>query len=91
MIMKPLDGYGGSGVIVIEKAAMANIKSLLDFYIHTTPGKSNYVILQDYIEGADQGDVRILLLNGKPVGAMKRVPGDDDHIVQNRLLIVKMI
>ncbi|RCT54184.1 glutathione synthase [Winogradskyella sp. KYW1333] len=79
MILKPLNGFGGSGVILIEKSAMSNINSLLDFYITTGEGESNYVILQDYIEGADQGDVRILLLNGDPVGAMRRVPGKDDH------------
>jgi len=79
MILKPLNGFGGSGVILIEKSAMSNINSLLDFYITSSDGSSNYVILQDYIEGADQGDVRILLLNGEPVGAMKRVPGNDDH------------
>jgi glutathione synthase len=79
MIIKPLNGFGGSGVILIEKSAMSNINSLLDFYITSGEGSSNYVILQDYIEGADQGDVRILLLNGEPVGAMKRVPGTDDH------------
>ncbi|WP_298420768.1 glutathione synthase [uncultured Kordia sp.] len=79
MILKPLNGFGGSGVILIEKSAMNNIKSLLDFYITSGDGSSNYVILQDYIEGADQGDVRILLLNGEPIGAMKRVPGTDDH------------
>ncbi len=79
MILKPLNGFGGSGVILIEKSAMNNIKSLLDFYITNADGSSNYVILQDYIEGADQGDVRVLLLNGEPVGAMKRVPGSDDH------------
>ena len=79
MILKPLNGFGGSGVILIEKSAMNNINSLLDFYISTGDGETNYVILQDYIEGADQGDVRILLLNGEPVGAMKRVPGTDDH------------
>jgi len=79
MILKPLNGFGGSGVILIEKSAMNNIKSLLDFYVTNEDGSSNYVILQDYIEGADQGDVRILLLNGEPVGAMKRVPGSDDH------------
>jgi glutathione synthase len=79
MILKPLNGFGGSGVILIEKSAMNNINSLLDFYINSSDGSSNYVILQDYIEGADQGDVRILLLNGEPVGAMKRVPGSDDH------------
>ena len=79
MIIKPLNGFGGSGVILIEKSAMSNINSLLDFYITSGDGTSNYVILQDYIEGADEGDVRILLLNGEPVGAMKRVPGKDDH------------
>lgn len=79
MILKPLNGFGGSGVILIEKSAMSNINSLLDFYISAGDGDSNYVILQDYIEGADQGDVRILLLNGEPVGAMKRIPGSDDH------------
>lgn len=79
MILKPLNGFGGSGVILIEKSAMNNINSLLDFYINSSDGTSNYVILQDYIEGAEQGDIRILLLNGEPVGAMKRVPGTDDH------------
>lgn len=80
MILKPLNGFGGSGVILIEKSAMNNITSLLDFYINSNnDGTSNYVILQDYIEGADQGDIRILMLNGEPVGAMKRVPGNDDH------------
>jgi len=79
MILKPLNGFGGSGVILIEKSAMTSINSLLDFYIFNADGTSNYVILQDYIEGADQGDVRILLLNGEPIGAMKRVPGTDDH------------
>ena len=80
MIIKPLNGFGGSGVILIEKSAMSNINSLLDFYVNSSgDGSSNYVILQEYIEGADQGDVRILLLNGEPVGAMKRVPGTDDH------------
>ena len=78
MIMKPLDGYGGSGVIVIEKSAMHNIRSLLDFYINREPGKSNYVILQEYVEGAEKGDVRVIMLNGKPIGSLRRVPPKGD-------------
>ena len=78
MIMKPLDGYGGSGVIVIEKSAMHNIKSLLDFYIHRTEGKSSYVIVQDYVEGAEDGDVRVIMLNGEPIGALRRRPAKGD-------------
>jgi glutathione synthase len=58
---------------------MSNINSLLDFYITTKDGSSNYVILQEYIQGADKGDIRILLLNGEPIGAMRRIPGEEDH------------
>jgi glutathione synthase len=79
MIMKPLDGYGGSGVIVIEKKATQNISSLLDFYISGRDGDSNYVILQEYIEGAEKGDIRVLMLNGEPIGAYRRVPAEGDN------------
>ncbi len=77
MILKPLDGFGGSGVIVLEKDATQNINSLLDFYIS---GKrdGNYVIVQEFIEGAEEGDTRVLVLNGEPIGAYKRIPAHDD-------------
>ena len=75
MILKPLNGYGGKGVILVEKSAKSSVKSLLDFYIGDD---KNYVILQDYIEGAEEGDVRIMMLNGEPIGAMRRVPAKGD-------------
>ncbi|MGA1599833.1 MAG: glutathione synthase [bacterium] len=80
MILKPLDGLAGRGVIVIEKHARQNVKSLLHFYVDGTAGSSgsNYVILQEYIEGAEAGDVRILMLNGEAIGAMRRVPAEGD-------------
>ena len=78
MIMKPLNGYGGSGVIVLEKGADKNISSLLDFYIKTGKDDSSYVIIQEYVEGADQGDIRVLMLHGEPIGAMRRVPAEGD-------------
>ncbi|WP_110457812.1 glutathione synthase [Shewanella algidipiscicola] len=77
MILKPLNGFGGHGVIVIEKSARQNFSSLLDFYIGADD-QSNYVILQDYIEGAEEGDKRILMLNGEPIGAMRRVPASGE-------------
>lgn len=77
MILKPLDGFGGRGVIVIEKTATQNINSLLDFYINSKDG-SNYVILQEFVDGAEFGDTRVLMLNGEVLGAYKRVPAKDD-------------
>lgn len=77
MIMKPLEGYGGQGVILIEKQAQQSFHSLLEFYINSKEG-GNYVILQEYVEGADEGDIRILMLNGEPIGAMRRIPAKGD-------------
>jgi glutathione synthase len=77
MIMKPLDASGGKGVIILEKSAKKNINSLLDFYINRD-AKTNYVIIQEYIEGAENGDTRVYMLNGNILGAMRRVPAADD-------------
>jgi len=77
MILKPLEGYGGSGVIVLEKRARQNINSLLDFYI-SGKKESNYVIVQEYIDGVEHGDTRVLMLNGEPIGAYKRIPAEDE-------------
>ncbi len=77
MILKPLDGFGGSGVIVLEKSALQNINSLLDYYISGSKDHQ-YVILQEYVEGADRGDVRIIMLNGEAIGAYKRIPAEND-------------
>ncbi len=77
MILKPLDGSGGRGVIVLEKDAKSNINSLLDFYIDDSG--ENYVMLQEYIEGAQNGDVRVMMLNGKAIGAYHRKPAEGEH------------
>ena len=80
-ILKPMDGFGGSGVILLDKSSKTskyNVNSLLDFYINQG-GKNNYIILQEYIETELKGDVRVIMLNGEPIGTMRRVPGDDDH------------
>ena len=80
MILKPLDGFGGRGVIVLEKSARQSFSSLLDFYIGGDEhGRgANHVILQDYVHGAENGDIRILMLNGEPIGAMRRIPAPGD-------------
>lgn len=36
------------------------------------------MILQEYVTGAENGDIRALVLNGEPIGAMKRIPKKGD-------------
>ena len=77
-ILKPLDGSGGRGVILLETKAQGSLNSLLDFYIDSNHGQSNYVILQEYLEAAQEGDVRVLMLGGEYLGAYQRRPSPDD-------------
>ena len=74
-VLKPWDGNGGRGVVVTE-AGDRNNRSLIELL--TQEGRA-YVIAQGYLHGVVDGDKRILLFDGEPVGAMLRVPGDGDH------------
>ena len=77
-IIKPLDGMGGKGVILFERKSIGNLSSICDFYINHT-GNSQPIICQNYIEGAEKGDVRAIVINGEPIGAIMRVPAEGDH------------
>ncbi len=77
-IVKPLDGMGGKGVILLDKSQVNNLSSIADFYINQD-GKKKPIIIQNYIEGAEKGDVRAIVINGEPIGAIKRIPAEGDH------------
>lgn len=74
-ILKPTDGFGGMGVFHV-RAGDTNARVI--FETLSNHGGSP-VIVQQYVPAAECGDKRILLLNGKPLGAVLRVHGDDDH------------
>jgi glutathione synthase len=73
-VLKPWDGNGGRGVLVTS-AQDRNLGSMIELL---TQNGRDYVIAQPYLKGADDGDKRILLFNGEPVGAVLRVPGKTD-------------
>ncbi len=73
-VLKPIDGFAGRGVVATH-AADPNLKSLLE--LMTRQG-TEAVIAQAFIPESSEGDKRIILLNGEPLGAVLRVPRDDD-------------
>ena len=70
MILKPLYGGGGSGVARL-KPDDANLEALLE--LHFALGREP-VICQAFLPAVAQGDKRILLVDGEPVGVVNRVP-----------------
>ncbi len=75
VVLKPWDGNGGRGVLVTH-AADANLRSMLELL---TEAERTYVIVQHYLPEILQGDKRVILFDGEPVGWMLRVPQAGDH------------
>jgi glutathione synthase len=73
-VLKPLDGAGGSGVVTVSLGDR-NARSLVDIW--TQEGK-RLAIAQEYQAAVRVGDKRVLLLEGRPLGAILRVPREDD-------------
>jgi glutathione synthase len=75
VILKPVDGFGGKGIVFI-KHGDRNARSLLEMM--TDHGREA-IVAQVYVPASRQGDKRIILVNGDPIGAVLRVPSEDDH------------
>jgi glutathione synthase len=70
MIIKPLDGAGGSGVFYLNHQDR-NTNAILEA---ATDNGRRLVMGQRYLPEIRQGDKRIIVLNGEPLGAVLRVP-----------------
>ncbi|HWP91721.1 MAG TPA: glutathione synthase [Thermodesulfobacteriota bacterium] len=75
MVVKPLDGCGGEGIFYVKEGDR-NANVILETI---TQGGSRYVLAQKFIDRVSEGDKRIILLNGEPLGAVLRVakPGGE--------------
>jgi glutathione synthase len=71
-VLKPLYGGGGSGVVKL-RAGDPNLDALLE--LHAMIGREP-VIAQQFIPAVSAGDKRILLVDGAPIGAINRIPGE---------------
>jgi glutathione synthase len=74
MIVKPLDGKGGEGIFHVVDGER-NISSILE---QTTVFQTRHAMAQRYLPAVRQGDKRILLLEGEPLGALLRVPAESE-------------
>jgi|TARA_R110002096_G_scaffold309403_4_gene504078 glutathione synthase len=70
IIVKPLYGNGGAGVFRITKGDQ-NLASLIEMFQDFYPEP---FIVQKYLADVRKGDKRIILVDGKPVGAINRIP-----------------
>lgn len=79
IILKPLQGSGGSGVFKLDDSAKSNLNQMIEAI-----GRDGYIIAQAYVPAAKKGDIRFFLMNGEPLqidgkyAALRRVAASDD-------------
>ena len=74
LIVKPLYEKGGKGIFKIASSDKNIRKKILNII----KKEKIPIIVQKYIPQIKEGDKRVILFNGKPVGIMKRVPAKNE-------------
>ena len=78
-VLKPLQGSGGAGVFLVRPEDKANLNQMIDSLV-----RDGYVIAQEYLPAAADGDTRLFVMNGRPLryrgkyAAFRRVRSGDD-------------
>ncbi|HEX5169086.1 MAG TPA: ATP-grasp domain-containing protein, partial [Cyclobacteriaceae bacterium] len=62
MVLKPLQGSGGRNVFLVTKKEADNINQMFEAI-----SRDGYVLAQEYLPEAKNGDIRLFLMNGKPL------------------------
>ncbi len=79
IIIKPLQGSGGTGVFIVRNAEEHNLEE-----IFASVSRDGYVMAQEYLPAAAAGDTRLFLMNGMPLrykgkyAAFRRIRTGDD-------------
>lgn len=78
-VLKPLQGSGGEGVFLVQPEDAPNLNQMIDAVV-----RDGYVAAQEYLPEALKGDLRLLMMNGRPLevdgicAAFRRVRVGDD-------------
>jgi glutathione synthase len=61
-VVKPLQGSGGTSVFLVRGEDAANMNQMIDAVM-----RDGYCIAQEYLPAAQEGDVRLFVMNGRPL------------------------
>jgi glutathione synthase len=73
-VLKPTDGMAGRGIMLLRRED-DNLRSIVD--AATSMGRE-HVVVQRFIERSAEGDRRVIVLDGEPIGVVRRVAAGGD-------------
>jgi glutathione synthase len=62
IVLKPLTGSGGQSVFLVRPDDVPNLNQMID-----AVSRDGYVIAQEYLPAAEEGDMRLFMMNGLPL------------------------
>ncbi len=62
IVLKPLQGSGGASVFLVRPDDLPNLNQMID-----AVSRDGYVIAQEYLPAAAEGDMRLFMMNGRPL------------------------
>lgn len=76
IILKPLGGYGGQGIIKIENGFVENVNSNipLEVFLKSYAESPIDYLAVKYLKNVSNGDKRIIVVDGQVMGASLRLP-----------------
>ena len=79
IVIKPLQGSGGQGVFLVDSENLGNLNQMIE-----AVSRDGYVVAQEYLPAAAEGDTRLFMMNGQPLryrnkyAAFRRLRAGDD-------------
>ncbi len=67
IVIKPLQGSGGASVFLVRENDIPNLNQMID-----AVSRDGYVIAQEYLPAAEAGDMRLFVMNGRPLRVGKK-------------------
>jgi len=61
-VLKPLQGSGGASVFLVTESDISNLNQMID-----AVSRDGFVICQEYLTAAEEGDLRLFVMNGRPL------------------------
>lgn len=85
IVLKPLEGYGGNGIVKIDGEQVWMGPDLVSFAAFEQNYQENPIIYlgMKYLKHVDQGDKRIVVINGQIIGAALRLPAEGSWLCNN--------
>ena len=62
IVLKPLQGSGGASVFLVRPDDLPNLNQMID-----AVSRDGFVIAQEYLPAAAEGDTRLFVMNGRPL------------------------